>query len=100
MNCFNKKCVSFNEQNKDNCTIRDQTKLCSLFEPFIEKKDDGSKVPCSGELSDAERDMDMIFCLAIAKTFTFGSSEAINLLEEYRSLMKNKEEMLKKIKGR
>jgi hypothetical protein len=58
-----------------------------------------SKSPSVTGLSDAERDMDMIFCLAIARTFPFGSIESINLLEEYRELMTQKEEMLKKIKG-
>jgi len=52
-----------------------------------------------GGLSGAERDMDMIFCLAIAKTFTFGSPEMCNLLDEYKALMKNKEKELKKIKA-
>ena len=67
---------------------------------LIAKTDSGAEVSCSGVLSDAERDMDMIFCLAIARTFKFGSPEAINLLEEYRGLMTKKEEMLEKIKGR
>ena len=69
------------------------TSLISQTEPVAE-------VPCGAGLSDAERDMDMIFCLAIARTFKFGSPEAINLLEEYRELMTKKEEILEKIKGR
>ena len=71
----------------------------TCYRPLKAKTESGAQVPYSGGLSDAERDMDMIFCVAIARTFTFGSSEMCNLLDEYRALMKNKEEVLKKIKG-
>ena len=80
-----------------------EDKPCScggILKPLKASKEPVAEVPCSAGLSDAERDMDMIFCLAIARTFKFGSPEAINLLEEYRELMTKKEEMLEKIKGR
>jgi hypothetical protein len=68
--------------------------------PLKTQEEPVADVLCNVGLSDAERDMDMLFCLAVARAFSFGSIEQIKILEEYSYVLKNREEMLDKIKGR